>query len=448
MVAIVDERGILRYGVIVLLLILSYMPAYGATIGPCCPLNQELRYLLQPPSGANFKYQIRYEAFSSSCLGKVKNFFLILPDVDLGSSRRYPLLVLLHGYNFHRNGAKGSVCDPKRALDLLCREEQEEFHWLLLEDIAPIVRAMMDSGNKTYGDLQDDLKGRFYELAKYGGLRKKDHKPSEIATSLVEHNLHPDGGLDDPFQPIRKMIILLPDGDNSFYTDEDEGTNLFPLTRHGGGCDGFFRGECMKISFLPFRYMKPGALGRYESYIIELIEYIRSSSPIRDKILPPPYTAIGGFSMGGYGALKIALRHPELFFSVSSQSGLVDIELLNDRFLLKTLMPEFLEVFGHLEPLALPTSSTFNETYRRVHNPLHLIRQGKGRRLWDKIYFDYGARERFKAIKEGNRGLEEILGVSSRMISPQPYNGGAAHNYLFWRSRLGNVLLHHSLCLR
>ncbi|UCC65975.1 MAG: hypothetical protein JSW32_03375, partial [Deltaproteobacteria bacterium] len=60
MVAIVDERGILRYGVIILLFILSYMPVYGATIGPCCPLNQELRYLLQPPSGANFKYQIRY----------------------------------------------------------------------------------------------------------------------------------------------------------------------------------------------------------------------------------------------------------------------------------------------------------------------------------------------------------------------------------------------------
>ncbi len=34
--------------------------------------------------------------------------------------------------------------------------------------------------------------------------------------------------------------------------------------------------------------------------------------------------AIAGFSMGGYGALVIGLRHPELFVSIGSQSGTLD----------------------------------------------------------------------------------------------------------------------------
>jgi hypothetical protein len=443
------KRLILEFFFLILMVPLSWTTAYATSITSWCCENQELRYLLQPLSGAEFNYKIHYESFLSRNLGKIKNFFIILPpDFSHSSSKRYPLLILLHGYNFHRNGEKTSACNPGSALNLLCEKKEEEFHWLLLENIAPIAWAMMDSRNKSHKDLEDDLRRRFQELVQYEGLETQDYSPSEIATSLVQHNLYPDGRRNDSFKPIQGMIILLPDGDNSFYTDEDEGKRLFPSTTQRGGCDIFSADECMKISPYLSRYMKPGALGRYESYIIELMHYLRRSSSIRDRLLPSPYTGIGGFSMGGYGAMKIALRHPELFSSVSSQSGLVDVELLNNRVLLKALMPEFLEVFGHLEPLALPTSSTINESYRRAHNPLRLIREGRGRKLWNNIYFDYGEGERFRTIKEGNKRLEMVLHLPNRMISIQSHNGEAAHNYLFWRSRLCNILSHHSLCLR
>ena len=432
------------------------LPAYSAGTDPCCPLNEELRYLLHPPSEARFPYQVRHESFLSSCLGKEKNFFLVLPpDFDPQSSERYPLLILLHGYDFHRNGSGRAVCDPQAALDVLCRGAEEEYHWLLMEEIAPIAAAMMAARNKTYRNLEENLKARFEELAHYGGLGARDYRPADIAASLVEHNLwpkghlrHPQGRLDEPFQPIGKMVIVLPDGDNSFYTDEDEGKRLFPPTSNKGACDAFSQAECLRIRRAPRRYMRPGALGRYESYILELMKYLRNKSSLKAKILPPPHTGIGGFSMGGFGALKIALRHPELFRSVSSQSGLVDIELLTNKIVLKTSMPEFLEVFGSLVPLGLPSSSTINEAYRRAHNPVRLIREGNGKGLWDRIYFDYGAGEGLQSIMEGNRRLEEVLGVSGRMISVQPYNGKAGHNYYFWRSRLGNVLEHHSKYLR
>jgi enterochelin esterase-like enzyme len=111
------------------------------------------------------------------------------------------------------------------------------------------------------------------------------------------------------------------------------------------------------------------------------------------------------------------------------------------------MMPEFLEVFGSLDPLALPGGSIINEAYVRANNPVRLISEGKAAGLRNKIYFDYGAKELYDVIPEGNKRLEEALGVSSRMISVQPYNGKAGHNYLFWRSRLGIVLEHHSRCL-
>jgi len=422
---------------------------FSAGADPCCPLNKELKYLLHPPSQAQFQYQVRHEVFFSASLGKEKNFFLVLPpDFDPRSSERYPLLVLLHGYDFHRNGSGRAVCNPKVSLDVLCREAHEEYHWLLLEDIVPIAAAMMDGRNKNYRDLQDDLKRRFQELAQYDGLRGGDYGPSQIATSLVEHNLHPTGGIDEPFQPIRKMIIVLPDGDNSFYTDEDEGKKLFPPTSNKGSCDAFSPEECLRISPLRRHYMRPGAMGKYESYILELMQHLRNRSSLQGKLLPPPHTGIGGFSMGGFGALKIALRHPTLFSAVSSQSGLVDIELLTNKVVLKTTMPEFLEVFGSLDPLGLPSSSTINEAYRRAHNPVRLIREGRGKGLWMRIYFDYGEKERFDVIREGNKRLEQCLGVTSRMISAQPYNGNAEHNYLFWRSRLAIVFEHHSRCVR
>jgi hypothetical protein len=382
-------------------------------------------------------------------LGKEKNFFLVLPpDFGPDSSERYPLLILLHGYDFHRNGSGRAVCNPQVALDVLCREAEEEYHWLLWEEIAPIAAAMMDARNQTYKGLKEDLKARFEELAKYGGLGARDYKPADIATSLVEHNLHPKGGLDDPWQPIRKMIIVLPDGDNSFYTDEDEGKNLFPPTSDKGSCDAFSQVECLRIIRAPRRYMKPGALGKYESYILELTEYLRNEFSFKGRILPPPHQGIGGFSMGGFGALKIALLHPTLFSSASSQSGLVDIELLTNKIILKTTMPEFLEVFGSLVPLALPSSSYLNEAYVRAHNPVRLISEGRGGKLKGRIYFDYGAGERLQSIMDGNRRLEKVLGVTGRMISVQPYNGKAGHNYLFWRSRMGTVLEHHSRLLK
>jgi S-formylglutathione hydrolase FrmB len=54
--------------------------------------------------------------------------------------------------------------------------------------------------------------------------------------------------------------------------------------------------------------------------------------------------AIGGLSMGGFGAIKLGLKHPALFASVNSHSGVLGF--LRDPIESKALAPEFTRIFG------------------------------------------------------------------------------------------------------
>jgi putative tributyrin esterase len=55
--------------------------------------------------------------------------------------------------------------------------------------------------------------------------------------------------------------------------------------------------------------------------------------------------AIGGLSMGGYGAVKLGLKYPDMFASVNSHSGAVGAP--RDPKLIKDLNPEFERIFGN-----------------------------------------------------------------------------------------------------
>ena len=410
---------------------------------PCCPEDGELSYLLSPKSSQRFQYLVRYETFFSNVLGKEKGFFIILPEEFYQNPMaKYPVLFLLHGYNFERRGFWWKVYSPEKAKKVLCEVKEEEYHWLVHEDIAIIAYAMMDSRNRSYRDLERSLEERFEELSRFGGLAKRDYRPKEIAQSIVSHNLHPMGHLDDPIRPFQKMVILLPDGDNGFYTDENEGKRLFPEAKNQRSCDEFNPEEALNYSLLPFLYMIPGALGKYESYFLEFLQHIESQSSYRERLLPK--RGLGGLSMGGFGAIKLGLKYPDLFQSVSSQSGLVDLELFKDKLMLQMIMPEFLEVFGRLKSQKLPLSSSLDLKHIQENNPLTLIKRTGISQLPYWLYFDYGQKEGFEGITKGNQNFEKALNEGSHQISVQPFNGKSKHNNQFWRSRAGNVLRHHS----
>ena len=440
-----EARHRKRFGIILFIILLILTESFG-TIGAqprCCSEGPEFSYFLSPKPFQKFQYLVRYEPLFSRQLEKEKGFFIILPaDFFQNPGFKYPVLFLLHGYNFYRTGMWWKVHSPEKAQKLLCEVKEEEYHWLFHEKIALIAYAMTDSKNRTYRDLEKSLEMRFQELFRYGGLAKGDSDPKEIAQSIVSHNLHPSKDLNDAFHPIQKMVIVLPDVDNGFYTDENEGKRLFPETKNRNGCDDFCAGEAFNYSLFPFLYMKPGALGKHESYFLEVVRQVESQSPYRERLLAR--RALGGVSMGGFGAVKLGLKYPDLFQSISSQSGLLDIGLLQNKWMLKTILPEFLEVFGRLEPGRLPSSSSLDPKHIHANNPLTLIEKRGISRLPHWLYFDYGSNEGFDGITDGNKIFEKQLREGSHQIPAQSFNGKSGHNYQFWRSRSANMLQHHS----
>jgi S-formylglutathione hydrolase FrmB len=60
----------------------------------------------------------------------------------------------------------------------------------------------------------------------------------------------------------------------------------------------------------------------YESYLLELMAWVERRWPVRRDRAG---RAIGGFSMGGFGAIRLAARYPERFCAASSIIGPLDI---------------------------------------------------------------------------------------------------------------------------
>lgn len=80
---------------------------------------------------------------------------------------------------------------------------------------------------------------------------------------------------------------------------------------------------------------------QYESYLIkELIPYVDSVFPTQAERAG---RAIGGLSMGGYGAVKLALKFPELFISANGHSGAYDVTDSSER---AQQIPEWRQIFG------------------------------------------------------------------------------------------------------
>jgi S-formylglutathione hydrolase FrmB len=67
------------------------------------------------------------------------------------------------------------------------------------------------------------------------------------------------------------------------------------------------------------QYLDSDALGKYETYLIkEIVPHIKSHYRVKNS---PGSWAIAGKSSGGYGALSLSMRHPNLFGTFACHSG-------------------------------------------------------------------------------------------------------------------------------
>jgi len=181
------------------------------------------------------------------------------------------------------------------------------------------------------------------------------------------------------------FLVAAPDGGESFYINSRDGKTLYR--------DFFLR------EFMPF---------------IERTYRVRAGRATR---------GITGFSMGGYGALRIAFAHPELFGSASSHSGALTLnppQGISSGASAGNLAGELLaSVFGN--PIDLK--------FWDLNSPFVLARKNAASLMKTKIYFDCGTEDSFGFY----RGATELHQTLDSLKIPHEfhlYPGGHSISYL------------------
>ena len=200
---------------------------------------------------------------------------------------------------------------------------------------------------------------------------------------------------------IGEFLIITPDGGRSFYINARPSTSL----RAGDGKE------------------------RWEDFFIrEFIPAMERTFRIR---AVRAARAIGGSSMGGFGALRFAFKYPHLFNSVGAhQAALVENP---SQWLSETVAPmlgRLTGAFGTPPDLA----------YWRAQSPFALARNAAGlSRL--KIYFDCGTEDEY-GFHVGAKALAVLL--RSRKIPHEFHLYSGGHGWLYVADHLEDSLVFHS----
>ena len=159
-----------------------------------------------------------------------------------------------------------------------------------------------------------------------------------------------------------KFLVVLPDGAKTFYVNSADGRD------------------------------------RYEDFFVQ--EFVPAIDRKYRTEAVPGERAITGSSMGGYGALHLAMRHPDLFGSASAQSAALIAKFPNP-------VPTEGRWGFYARVLTGPFGSPLNEAYFDANNPLTLAEHPE-RFAGLKLYFDCGDHDRY-GFEEGAQMLDQIL---------------------------------------
>jgi S-formylglutathione hydrolase FrmB len=189
---------------------------------------------------------------------------------------------------------------------------------------------------------------------------------------------------------LSEFLIVTPAADASFYINSLDGHQRF---------EDFFLREFMRTIERRYR-VEPGRAAR----------------------------GIAGFSMGGYGALRLAFLHPDLFGSVSAHSAAL-IENL----------PAISVAEGAQSPRMKLFASVFGSPLDRAfwdrNNPLEIARTAKLFGL--KIYFDCGSEDGY-GFYAGAESLDKTL--ISRHIPHEFHIYPGGHDWSYFAEHLPESL--------
>ncbi|WP_367375894.1 alpha/beta hydrolase [Lentilactobacillus kefiri] len=184
-------------------------------------------------------------------------------------------------------------------------------------------------------------------------------------------------------------------------------TNLEVLTKH---TNLVVITPEMNRSF--YMNMKDG-LPYWDYLVDEVIPEMRNLLPLSTN---PKDNFVGGVSMGGFGAFKLAFTHPEWFSAIVPMSSVIDLTEL------PKIMPDYRNIFGGPGPAGYLEKMAANASLSKL----------KQLRFYDCV----GDQDDFKPSNEQFAAyLKNDLGLN---VGFHTSRGG--HDWLYWQRILPDVL--------
>jgi S-formylglutathione hydrolase FrmB len=137
---------------------------------------------------------------------------------------------------------------------------------------------------------------------------------------------------------------------------------------------------------------------------------------------------IAGISMGGYGALHIAFRHPQLFAAVGAHSAALIEKLPN-------VSAQNARQMSQLRALGEAFGSPFDAAFWKANDPLTIARTANLAGL--KIYFDCGSEDDY-GFDAGAEALDKLL--TSRHIPHEFHLYPGGHDWDYFAAHLPALL--------
>ncbi|MBA3710354.1 MAG: esterase family protein [Planctomycetes bacterium] len=163
---------------------------------------------------------------------------------------------------------------------------------------------------------------------------------------------------------------------------------------------------------------KGSATGRYEDHILETVALV---DRMFRTIPSASARGIGGLSMGGYGAMKVGLKHPRTFGSIAAHSACMDMKAYHrDR-----VFPELPSIYGTRFPAS---EDVFALSRARA----------RARTSKQRIRIDCGVDD---FLIEHNRSLHRHLDRLGIAHEYEEFPG--AHSWEYWDAHIDQALHFH-----
>jgi len=145
--------------------------------------------------------------------------------------------------------------------------------------------------------------------------------------------------------------------------------------------------------------------------------------------------AIGGISMGGYGALRFAFAHPEMFSAVSAQSPALITEAPQQ---LDSAANSGSPLLGVLAPVF---GRPIDVAHWNANNPFLLAKRNAAALRGVSIYFNCGQADNY-GFEKGAADLDRELSAERVKHEYHPYPGD--HSITYFLSHFAEVMEFHS----